>query len=135
MNGETVNYASADSIAATLDYDFDREKIFKYKGLTQKEIVVNITKFISNIWQIHPFAEGNTRTTAVFAIKYLRTLGFNVDNESFALHSLYFRNALVRANYNDIKNSVFSTMEYLDKFFENLLLDGKNTLRNRDLQV
>ena len=135
LNGETVYYASADSIHATLDYDFEQEKIFKYKGLTKDQSVERIAKFVSGIWQIHAFGEGNTRTTAVFTIKYLRTLGFTVTNDLFAAHSWYFRNALVRANYNNYKNNVFSTFEYLTYFFRNLLLGEKTSLKNRDLHV
>jgi fido (protein-threonine AMPylation protein) len=135
LNGATVYYASADSIEATLDYDFKQEKLFKYQGLTKHEIAEHISKFISAIWQIHAFGEGNTRTTAVFAIKYLRTFGFNVNNDMFAEHSEYFRNALARANYNDYKNNIFSTMEYLNKFFGNLLLGEENVLDNDELKV
>lgn len=135
LNGKSVIYGSADNLIETLDYDFDREKTFAYNGLGEREIALNIAKFISGIWQIHPFSEGNTRTTAVFAVKYLRTFGFNVDNELFAEHSLYFRNALVRANYRNVKLGVYATMEYIDRFFENLLLNGTNILRNRDMQI
>ena len=135
LNGETVYYASADSIRATLEYDFSQEKSFVYKGLRKEQIVEHITKFVSDLWQIHAFGEGNTRTTAVFAIKYLRAIGFNVTNDLFADHSWYFRNALVRANYNDYKNNIYSTLEYLNRFFGNLLLGESNTLRNRDLRV
>jgi len=135
LNGETVYYASANSIRATLDYDFEQEKSFVYKDLSKEQIVGHITKFVSGLWQIHAFSEGNTRTTAVFAIKYLRTFGFAVSNDLFANHSWYFRNALVRANYNDYKNNIFSTLEYLNRFFGNLLLGERNTLRNRDLRV
>ena len=135
LNGETVYYASANSIRATLDYDFEQEKSFVYKDLSKEQIVEHITKFVSGLWQIHAFGEGNTRTTAVFAIKYLRTFGFAVSNDLFANHSWYFRNALVRANYNDYKNNIYSTLEYLNRFFGNLLLGERNTLRNRDLRV
>ena len=135
LNGETVYYASADSIQATLNYDFEQEKQFNYRGLSLLQIVQHITAFVSGIWQIHAFGEGNTRTTAVFIIKYLRTFGFNVNNDMFALHSWYFRNALVRANYNDFKNDIHATSEYLERFFRNLLLDEKNVLKNRDLLV
>ena len=135
LGGATVFYASADSIRATLDYDFAQEKAFVYKGLGKSEIVEHIAKFVSGIWQIHAFGEGNTRTTAVFAIKYLRTFGFSVTNDMFVDHSWYFRNALVRANYNDHKNNVFATQDYLNRFFGNLLLDENNVLQNRDMQV
>ena len=135
LNGETVYYASADSIRATLDYDFEQEKAFQYKGLTKEQIVEHITKFVSGLWQIHAFGEGNTRTTAVFTIKYLRTFGFIVTNDLFANHSWYFRNALVRANYNDYKNNIYATLEYLGLFFGNLLLGESNSLKNRDLLV
>jgi fido (protein-threonine AMPylation protein) len=135
LNGETVYYASADSIRATLDYDFEQEKAFVYKGLAKEQIVKHIAKFVSGLWQIHVFGEGNTRTTAVFAIKYLRTLGFAVTNDLFADHSWYFRNALVRANYNDYKDDVYSTLEYLNRFFGNLLLDESHPLKNRDLRI
>ena len=135
LGGETVYYASAYSIRETLDYDFGQEKSFVYKGLSKTQIVEHITKFISGLWQIHAFGEGNTRTTAVFAIKYFRTLGFTVTNNLFAEHSWYFRNALVRANYNDYKNNIYSTFEYLNYFFGNLLLGESNPLKNRDLRV
>jgi fido (protein-threonine AMPylation protein) len=135
LNGKTVYYASADSIHATLNYDFEQEKEFKYQGLSLSQIVQHIAKFVSNIWQIHAFGEGNTRTTAVFIIKYLRTLGFEVANTLFAQHSWYFRNALVRANYNDFKNNIYAANKYLECFFENLLLGENNVLKNRELLV
>ena len=135
LGGETVFYASADSIRATLDYDFAQEKAFSYKGLSQEQIVDHITGFVSGLWQIHPFGEGNTRTTAVFIVKYLRTLGYSVTNDLFSEHSWYFRNALVRANYNNYKNGIFSTAKYLSRFFQNLLLGGNNILKNRELRI
>lgn len=135
LNGNTVYYASADNINATLDYDFRQEKNFNYKGLTKREIVEHIANFISGLWQIHAFGEGNTRTIAVFTIKYLRTFGFEVENDMFAKYSWYFRNALVRANYNDYQHKVYATPEYLMKFFGNLLLGENNELKNRHLRV
>ena len=135
LDGKTVFYASADNISATLDYDFKEEKNFKYKGLSKRETVEHIVKFISGLWQIHAFGEGNTRTIAVFAIKYLRTFGFEIENDMFARHSWYFRNALVRANFNDYQNKIYATHEYLMKFFGNLLLGENNELKNRDLHI
>ena len=135
LNGDTVIYGRSDSIKETLDYDFDIEKNFKYKGLTNEEKVRRIEKFISGLWQIHPFGEGNTRTTAVFTIKYLYTLGFETNNDLFEENSKYFRNALVRANYQNLKNDIPYTMKYLDNFFDNLLLGGKHTLDSREMQL
>ena len=135
LNGETVYYASADSIRATLDYDFEQEKQFNYKSISLLQIARHITAFVSGIWQIHAFGAGSTRTTAVFIIKYLRTFGFDIHNDMFALHSWYFRNALVRANYNDFKNNIYATSEYLERFFRNLLLDENNMLKNEELLV
>ena len=135
LNGGTVTYSDAGSIRATLDYDFSQEKNHQYGGHGRIEIVERVARFISGIWQIHPFGEGNTRTTAVFAIKYLRTLGFDVANDLFAEHSWYFRNALVRANYNDRDKGIRPTYEFLDRFFGNLLLGEKNVLKNKDMHV
>ncbi|MCL2104065.1 MAG: Fic family protein [Kiritimatiellaeota bacterium] len=135
LNGETVYYASAESIRATLNHDFERERNFDYKGGSLLSTVRHIADFVSGIWQIHAFGEGNTRTTAVFAIKYLRTFGFDVANESFARHSWYFRNALVRANYNNLKRGVYATNEYLYRFFGNLLLGENNILKNREMRI
>jgi fido (protein-threonine AMPylation protein) len=135
LNGKTVFYASADNIKETLDYDFKQEKKFIYKWLSKREVVEHIVSFISGLWQIHAFGEGNTRTIAVFVIKYLRTFGFEVQNDMFAKHSWYFRNALVRANYNDYQQKVYATSEYLMKFFGNLLLEENNELKNRYLKV
>ena len=131
LNGETVTYASFESIKDTLDYDFRTEKEFSYEGLSLEESIRHIAKFASDIWQIHPFGEGNTRTTAVFIIKYLRTFGMDINNEAFEKHSWYFRNALVRANYNDMKKGIFATTKFLELFFDNLLLGANNELKNR----
>ena len=135
LKGATVLYASAGSIRETLEYDFSQEKIFDYKNLNIDEAIRHIARFVSGIWQIHAFGEGNTRTTGVFTIKYLHTLGFNFSNETFANHSWYFRNALVRANYNDLTKGVYATTEFLEKFFRNLILNEQNELKNRNLQI
>lgn len=135
LNGETVLYAGADNIRETLDYDFAREKEYDYRHHDIVEAVSHIAQFVSDLLQIHPFGEGYTRTTAVFTIKYLSTFGFDISNETFAHYSWYFRNALVRANYNNMPKGIFATTQYLEAFFHNLVLDGKNELRNRDLFV
>lgn len=135
LKGETVLYASADSIRETLDYEFMQEKNFSYKDLNISDAITHIAKFISGIWQIHAFGEGNTRTTAVFTIKYLRTFGFDISNESFANHSWYFRNALVRANYNNLSKGIYATTEYIEAFFRNLILSEHNELKNRTMLV
>lgn len=136
LNGETVLYASAESLKATLEYDFEKEKKFRYKGLSQQEIVEHIALFINDLWQIHIFGEGNTRTTAIFLIKYLRKLGFKeVNNNLFAENSWYFRNALVRANYEDLSKGIYKTEKYLIHFLSNLLLGQNHSLTNREMHV
>ena len=135
MDGGTVIYAGAGLITETLEYDISTERDFSYEGLTADEAVRHIARFISNLWQIHPFGEGNTRTTAVFLIKYLRSFGFNVGNDTFERHSWFFRNALVRANYNDLKNGIAATTEPLERFLRHLLLNEEADLRNRTLHI
>lgn len=131
LNGDTVLYASCDSISATLIYDFGQEKQFSYVRLSQEDMIAHFSKFISGIWQIHPFKEGNTRTTAVFAIKYLRKLGYRVTNEPFADNAKYFRNALVRANYQNYEKGIEETTEFLELFFRNVLLGKQYPLKKR----
>jgi fido (protein-threonine AMPylation protein) len=136
LNGETVLYASAESLKATLEYDFEQEKRFTYKGLSLQEIIEHIAHFISYLWQIHIFGEGNTRTTAIFLIKYLRKLGFKeVNNDLFAEYSWYFRNALVRANFEDLSKGIHKTEEYLIRFLSNLLLGTNHSLKNREIHI
>ena len=128
-------YGSASELRATLEYDFSQEKDFSYKGLSMDEIIHHLAVFVSRLWQIHIFGEGNTRTTAVFFIKYLRTLGFSATNDIFAENAWYFRNALVRANYTNLQKGVHETTEYLEVFLRNLLLNEKNELHNRSLHI
>lgn len=135
LDGDSVMYGAAFELKAALDYDFEQERHFSYKNLTLEETVNHITFFVSRLWQIHAFGEGNTRTTAVFTIKYLRSLGFNADNELFAENSWYFRNALVRANYNNLQKGIHENQEFLEKFFRNLLLGEHNELKNRFLHI
>ena len=135
LNGDTVFYGRADSLYETLNYDFTQEKKFIYKGLPIKEKVEHLAKFVSGIWQIHPFGEGNTRTVAVFITKYLHTLGFETNNDLFEKHATYFRNALVRANYQNLKKDISYTYDFLNKFFGNLLLGETNFLDSQEMQL
>ena len=135
LGGKTVYYASADTISDTLDYDMRLEREFDYAGMNVDEAIRHLSRFCANFWQIHAFCEGNTRTTAVFMIKYLRTLGFNVVNDVFAENSWYFRNALVRANYSDLTNGITETTVYLERFFRSMLLGEEHDLRNRIMHV
>lgn len=131
LDGDTVIYSSFETIKANLEYDFEQEKIFSYKDLNLEESIKHLSRFTSNIWQIHPFCEGNTRTTAVFLIKYLRTFGFNINDEVFSENSWYFRNSLVRANYKNFAINIFEDTSYLEKFFYNLLANTNFELKNR----
>ena len=131
LKGESVRYEHAPLILPTLKYEFEQEENFSYDNLTMDEMLKHISRFIANIWQVHPFGEGNTRTTAVFTIQYLKHLGFKVTNEVFADNSKYFRNALVRANYSNIQYGIKETTEYLERFFRNLLMGEKNELKSR----
>ncbi len=135
LDGATVMYGSASELRATLEYDFSQEKDFSYKSLSMDEIIHHLAVFISRLWQIHIFGEGNTRTTAVFFIKYLRTLGFAATNDIFAENAWYFRNALVRANYTNLQKGIHETTEYLELFLRNLLLNEQNELQNRNLHI
>ena len=135
LDGATVMYGSASELRATLEYDVSQEKDFSYRGLSMDEIIHHLAVFISRLWQIHIFGEGNTRTTAVFFIKYLRTLGFSVTNDIFADNAWYFKNALVRANYTNLQKNIHETTEYLELFLRNLLLNENNELHNRNLHI
>ena len=135
LGGKTVFYASADTITDTLAFDMGQEREFNYANMNTDEAIRHLTRFCANLWQVHAFSEGNTRTTAVFMLKYLRTLGFNVVNDVFAENSWYFRNALVRANYSDLTAGISETTLYLERFFRNMLLGEEHDLRNRIMHV
>ena len=135
LNGDTVQYTPSCVIKDSLEYDFDREKKFKYKGLSEDRFVEHFAAFISGVWQIHPFREGNTRTAALFAIKYLHARGYSVTNDLFAEKSFYFRNALVRANYENDRLGVEKTQLPLEEFFKVLIFGDNIELRNRFLRI
>ncbi len=135
LNGDTVKYVNYQDIESYLEYDFKEEKDFDYSKLNNEELITHIAKFTSSIWQIHPFGEGNTRTTAVFIEKYMNNMGFNVNNDMFKDKSLYFRNALVRSNYGNIPKGIYPTFKYLIMFFENLLQEKSYQLKNRELYI
>lgn len=135
LNGASVRYADFRMISDTLKYDFEEERSQKYLKMSKQAQIKRISTFTSRIWQVHPFGEGNTRTTAVFIQKYLNTMGFSVNNDLFKDNSLYFRNALVRANYSSIQNGIEADHDYLIRFFDNLLNRGNNVLDNNDLYI
>ena len=135
LRGDTVLYAHWEDLSMTLQYDLDQERQFSYKSLDKNKLVEHVAKFVSSLWQIHPFGEGNTRATAIFTIKYLRSLGFDVNNDLFEQHSWYFRNALVRANYRNVAKGIEYEPAFLVRFFRNLLLGEDNTLKNRYMMI
>lgn len=135
LRGDTILYGRAEDIRMALEYDIDQERQFIYKGLSTDDMIEHICHFVSLLWQNHPFREGNTRTTAVFVIKYLRSCGFHVDNDLFAENSWYFRNALVRANYRNMAKGIDPDSSFLNKFFRNLLLGEHNELKNRYMLI
>ena len=135
LEGDTVLYLNWEDLRRAIDYDLEQERAYSYKGKSYDEMISHLSHFVSGLWQIHAFCEGNTRTTAVFTIQYLRSLGFDVDNDQFAKHSWYFRNALVRANYHNIAKGIDYSPVYLERFFRNLLLGEQWDLRNRYLHI
>ncbi len=135
LNGDSVPYTDYKVIEDSLEYDLRLEKDKDYKNMNIVDIISSITDFTSRIWQVHPFREGNTRTTAVFIEKYLRSLGYEVDNTLFKDKSVYFRNALVRSNYSNSDLNIKTDSKYLVKFYENLLLGKTNNLHSEDLIV
>ena len=135
LDGDSVSYLNWEDLRRAIDYDIEQEKSFSYKGLDHDAIADHIARFVSGIWQIHPFREGNTRTTAVFTIQYLRSMGFEADNQMFARHSWYFRNALVRANYHNVPKNIDYAPIYLVRFFQNLLYGEQWELKSRYLHI
>ena len=135
LNNDSVAYGDCTSLNQSLEYDISKEKDKNYEEMNIVEVINNITKFSSNIWQVHPFREGNTRTTALFIEKYLISLGYEVDNTLFKDKSVYFRNALVRSNYFNNYLNIKEDNSYLIKFYENLLLGKNNNLHSQDLII
>ena len=135
LEGDTVLYPNWEDLRRAIDYDLEQERAYTYNGKSHDEMISHLTRFVSGLWQIHAFGEGNTRTTAVFAIQYLRSLRYDVDNDQFAHHSWYFRNALVRANYRNVAKGTDYSPVYLERFFRNLLLGEQWDLRNRYLYI
>lgn len=135
LEGDTVLYLNWEDLRRAIAYDLEQERAYTYNDKKPDEMISHLSRFVAGLWQIHAFAEGNTRTTAVFTIQYLRSLGFNVDNDQFAKHSWYFRNALVRANYRNVAKGIEYSPIYLERFFRNLLLDEQWDLRNRYLHI
>ena len=135
LRGDSVLYGRWQDLRMAIEYDLSQEHQFDYTGLNKDQMVEHLAKFISGLWQIHPFSEGNTRTTAIFTIKYLRSQGFSVKNDMFERHSWYFRNALVRANYRNLEKGIGYEPIFLVRFFRNLLLGENNVLKNRYMLI
>lgn len=135
LQNDSVLYGRWQDLRMTIEYDLEQERQFDYTALNKDQMIEHLAKFVANLWQIHPFREGNTRTTAIFTIKYLRSLGFSVNNELFERHSWYFRNALVRANYRNVQEGINAEPLFLVLFFRNLLLGENNELKNRYMMI
>ena len=135
LRGESVIYGCWRDLSETIAYEIEQEQKFDYSPLSKEQMVEHLAKFTSGLWQIHPFCEGNTRTTAIFIINYLRSVGLSINNESFERHSWYFRNALVRDNYRNLVKKVYHEPVFLQRFFRNLLLGENNILKNSDMVI
>ena len=135
LNGDTVLYGRWQDLQMSIEYDLEQERQFNYSKLSRDQTIEHLAKFVAGLWQIHPFREGTTRTTAIFTIKYLRSQGFLINNELFEQHSWYFRNALVRANYRNLSKGISYELVFLVRFFRNLLLGENNLLKNRYMLI
>ncbi len=135
LNNDSVAYGDYKTLTESLEYDINLEKNKDYKSMSILDVINNIVNFSSSIWQVHPFEEGNTRSTALFIEKYLISIGYNVDNSLFKDKSIYFRNALVRSNYFDNKLGIKEDKRFLINFYENLLLGKNNNLQSKDMIV
>ena len=135
LRNDTVLYGRWQDLRMTVEYDLEQERQFDYTALSKDQMIEHLAKFVAGLWQIHPFGEGNTRTTAIFTIKYLRSLGFSVNNDMFERHSWYFRNALVRANYRNVRKGINAEPLFLIRFFRNLLLGETSELKNRYMMI
>lgn len=135
LGGRTVKYTNFQMIVDTLQYDFEQQKKIAFSSMKPEDVVKKVAEFTSSVWQVHPFGEGNTRTTAVFIQKYLNHMGFQIDNSPFADNALFFRNALVRANYANYSDGVFPEPIYLERFYEVLLFNKEHALKNRDMFI
>ena len=135
LRNDTVLYGRWQDLRMTVEYDLEQERQFDYTALNNDQMIEHLAKFVAGLWQIHPFGEGNTRTTAIFTIKYLRSLGFSVNNDMFECHSWYFRNALVRANYRNVRKGINAEPLFLIRFFRNLLLGETSELKNRYMMI
>ena len=135
LRNDTVLYGRWQDLRMTVEYDLEQERQFDYTALNKDQMIEHLAKFVAGLWQIHPFGEGNTRTTAIFTIKYLRSLGFSVNNDMFERHSWYFRNALVRANYRNVRKGINAEPLFLIRFFRNLLLGETSELKNRYMMI
>ena len=129
MRFNSVPYALFHLVGEMLDYDFgqEKERQTRYPQTGRHEIASSAFGFVSGLWQIHPFREGNTRTTAVFAILYFRQLGFTISDEPFASNSQYFRDALVLDN---TFNPDFKNPAPLRRFMEKMLFDPSIELKD-----
>lgn len=135
LDGDTVTYGNAYNLENSVENALRTERLTPFRQLDHEELVYHFSSFTSSLWRIHPFREGNTRTTAVFLIKYLRSMGIDVDNSIFEKNSLYFRNALVRANYTNLKKGIYEEREYLDEFFFDLMTGTHHSFSSRQLHV
>ncbi len=134
LSGDTVKYGDCINIKSELEKCFTKAK--KCSQMNQTEMVKYLSELTSSIWQVHPFSEGNTRTTACFMISYILTVtDFPQIYDTFVDNSLYFRNALVRACYENSQYGIKPTTRYLERFYENLLFDKKNKLDNQQLHI
>ena len=135
LQNDSVLYGRWQDLRMTIEYDLEQERQFDYTALNKDQMIEHLAKFVAGLWQIHPFREGNTRTIAIFTIKYLRSLGFSTNNDLFNIYSWYFRNALVRANYRNVQKGINAEPLFLVRFFRNLLLGETNELKNRYMLI
>lgn len=128
LNGKSVIYTSHERISDYLDNDLNEEK----ERIKNEKIndIKHLSRFISNIWNIHPFFEGNTRAIAAFILRYLRKNGININNDLFKENSKYFRNALVLSSDNETRQVV--DYSYLESFLTKLIVDKSHQLKSID---
>ena len=125
LGGISIEYSDCFDIEKDATYVLDKMNHYAWEKVSIEEVAEIFSKYLAELWKVHPYREGNTRTVITFCSQFIESKGFYIDSDLFKDNAQYMRTALVAANalFSDLGDK--RKPEYLEKIVLDALERGR----------
>ena len=119
----SIEYAKPQDIETEVTAILQKMNSVNWQALSLSRQAEALSKGLTELWKVHPFRDGNTRTTVTFICQFAESKGMFLDSSLFEQNAVYLRSALVAATAIFCEGD-FRRSEYLLRIVEDSLKLG-----------